>query len=182
MCGITGWISFGEDPGHRPRVIERMTAAHAPRGPDGSGVWRGPHAAIGHRRLAVLDIEGGAQPMTAGAGASAGADVVLSYSGEVYNHHELRAELRGLGWEFTTRSDTEVVLRGYQEWGAGLAARLEGMYAFAVWDARARRLLLVRDRMGVKPLYYARTPDGGRSWGSTGPTRRRRPRPARRAR
>ncbi|PJN40404.1 asparagine synthase (glutamine-hydrolyzing) [Streptomyces sp. CB02959] len=173
MCGITGWISFGADPAHRPHVIERMTAALASRGPDGCGVWRGPHAALGHRRLAVLDIEGGAQPMTAGTagaprttGGPAPAGVVLSYSGEVYNHHELRSELRSLGREFTTGSDTEVVLRGYQEWGAGLAERLEGMYAFAVWDAEARRLLLVRDRMGVKPLYYARTPDGGLVFGS----------------
>ncbi|ANZ20305.1 asparagine synthetase, glutamine-hydrolysing [Streptomyces noursei ATCC 11455] len=174
MCGITGWISFGEAPGHRPDVIERMTAALAPRGPDGAGVWRGPHAAIGHRRLAVLDVDGGAQPMTAGAGDAPPAAgrpaapdaIVLSYSGEVYNHHQLRVELRALGREFATRSDTEVVLRGYQEWGAGLAGHLEGMYAFAVWDARARRLLLVRDRMGVKPLYYARTPDGGLVFGS----------------
>ncbi|MFE6686805.1 asparagine synthase (glutamine-hydrolyzing) [Streptomyces sp. NPDC057743] len=173
MCGITGWVSFGEEPGRRPRVIERMTATLAPRGPDGSGIWVGPHAALGHRRLAVLDIEGGAQPMTASAtgapqaGGSPSPDtVVLSYSGEVYNHHELRRKLRSAGREFATRSDTEVVLRGYQEWGAGLAERLVGMYAFAVWDAAAGRLLLVRDRMGVKPLYYARTPDGGLVFGS----------------
>ncbi|MER7986637.1 asparagine synthase (glutamine-hydrolyzing) [Streptomyces noursei] len=173
MCGITGWISFGTDPGRRPDVVERMTAALAPRGPDGHGVWHGPHAALGHRRLAVLDLAGGAQPMTADAPGApratdgpAPAGVVLSYSGEVYNHHELRTELRSRGWEFTTRSDTEVVLRGYQEWGAGLAGRLEGMYAFAVWDAAAGRLLLVRDRLGVKPLYYARTPDGGLVFGS----------------
>ncbi|KUL33614.1 asparagine synthase [Streptomyces sp. NRRL F-4489] len=200
MCGITGWISFGEEPGQRPRVIERMTDALAARGPDASGIWLGPHAAIGHRRLAVIDPDGGAQPMTASAGgirdgrpvpvplgrpqASATStlahdhsptsttstntpgQIVLTYSGEVYNHHELRAELRGRGHEFRTRSDTEVVLRAYQEWGAGLAGRLTGMYAFAVWDADARRLLLVRDRMGVKPLYYARTPDGGLVFGS----------------
>ncbi|MFK0290205.1 asparagine synthase (glutamine-hydrolyzing) [Streptomyces sp. NPDC090442] len=173
MCGITGWVSFGEEPGRRPRVIERMTAALAPRGPDGSGTWVGPHAALGHRRLAVLDIEGGAQPMAASAtgapqisGSPTRDTVVLSYSGEVYNHHALRDELRSAGREFATRSDTEVVLRGYQEWGAGLAERLVGMYAFAVWDAGAHRLLLVRDRMGVKPLYYARTPDGGLVFGS----------------
>ncbi|MFJ5678941.1 asparagine synthase (glutamine-hydrolyzing) [Streptomyces sp. NPDC093097] len=181
MCGITGWISFGEEPGHRPHLIDRMTAALAPRGPDGSGLWIGPHAALGHRRLAVLDIEGGAQPMTARPGGpprtartptptshpnSDPTDIVLSYSGEVYNHHELREELQAAGHDFATRSDTEVVLRGYQEWGAGIAERLVGMYAFAVWDAGARRLLLVRDRMGVKPLYYARTPDGGLVFGS----------------
>ncbi|MEV0371278.1 asparagine synthase (glutamine-hydrolyzing) [Streptomyces sp. NPDC050636] len=163
MCGITGWISFRVNPEDQPPVIERMTAALAPRGPDASGIWCGPYAALGHRRLAVLDVEGGAQPMTTG---EAGAEVVLSYSGEVYNHHELRAELRRRGHLFTTRSDTEVVLRAYQEWGDQLAGRLEGMYAFALWDARAQRLLLVRDRLGVKPLYYAATPDGGLVFGS----------------
>lgn len=106
----------------------------------------------------MIDIEGGVQPMTAEHDGRTLA--VLTYSGEVYNHRELRAELEAAGHRFRTRSDTEVVLRAYLEWGEHLAERLNGMFAFAVWDVRREELLLVRDRMGVKPLYYHRTPDG----------------------
>ncbi|AKN70503.1 asparagine synthase [Streptomyces sp. PBH53] len=162
MCGITGWVSFHSDARTHATVIEAMTATLAPRGPDASGVWLGEHAAIGHRRLAVIDPEGGGQPMTDRPDEPA---VVLGYSGEIYNHHELRAELRGLGHEFRTRSDTEVVLRAYAQWGDALAGRLEGMFAFAVWDERAQRLLLVRDRLGVKPLFWAAV-DGGLAFAS----------------
>ncbi|MGK4584100.1 asparagine synthase (glutamine-hydrolyzing) [Kitasatospora sp. HPMI-4] len=170
MCGITGWAAFrpGPQDDHGPRtagharVIEEMTATLARRGPDAGGVWLGAHAALGHRRLSVLDLAGGVQPM---ADRPERPDVVLSYSGEVYNHHRLRAELRSLGHEFRTRSDTEVVLRGYLQWGEGVADRLEGMYAFAVWDERRGQLLLVRDRLGVKPLFWARI-DGGAAFGS----------------
>jgi asparagine synthase (glutamine-hydrolysing) len=139
-----------------------MTAELSPRGPDAGGVWLGERAAIGHRRLAVIDLEGGAQPM---ADRPHAPTTVLSYSGEVYNHHELRAELRGRGHRFRTRSDTEVVLRAYEEWGDGLADHLDGMFAFAVWDERAQRLLLVRDRLGVKPLFWAAV-DGGLAFAS----------------
>ncbi|MGW3291503.1 asparagine synthase (glutamine-hydrolyzing) [Streptomyces sp. NPDC001002] len=159
MCGITGWASFHHDARTRAPVIEAMTATLTPRGPDAGGVWLGERAAIGHRRLSVIDLVGGVQPMTGGS------DVVLSYSGEVYNHHQLRSELRGLGHEFRTRSDTEVVLRAYVEWGEAMAEHLEGMFAFAVWDEREQRLLLVRDRLGVKPLYWAAV-DGGLAFAS----------------
>ncbi|MFI7412618.1 asparagine synthase (glutamine-hydrolyzing) [Streptomyces sp. NPDC049627] len=152
MCGITGWASFHHDARTRAPVIEAMTATLAPRGPDAGGVWLGERAAVGHRRLAVIDLAGGVQPMTDRPEAPT---AVLSYSGEVYNHHELRTELRGRGHEFRTRSDTEVVLRAYAEWGEEMAGRLDGMFAFAVWDERAQRLLLVRDRLGVKPLFWA---------------------------
>ncbi|GAA2751324.1 asparagine synthase (glutamine-hydrolyzing) [Kitasatospora cinereorecta] len=158
MCGITGWASFHQDARTNAPVIAAMTTTMALRGPDAGGVWLGPHAALGHRRLAVIDPDGGAQPM-------ADAGTVLSYSGELYNHHLLRAELRRLGHEFRTRSDTEVVLRAYREWGQALVHRLEGMYAFAVWDERRERLLLVRDRLGVKPLFWAPV-DGGLAFGS----------------
>ncbi|WP_438289719.1 asparagine synthase (glutamine-hydrolyzing) [Streptomyces sp. HUAS TT7] len=160
MCGIAGWIDFERDLSEEGAVASAMTATLAPRGPDGAGVWLGPHAALGHRRLAVIDIEGGRQPMTTESG------VVLTYSGEVYNFRELRAELEAKGHRFRTRSDTEVVLRGYMEWGEGVAQRLNGMYAFAVWDARTEELLLVRDRMGVKPLFYCQPPGGGLLFGS----------------
>ncbi|MEU8824720.1 asparagine synthase (glutamine-hydrolyzing) [Streptomyces sp. NPDC048636] len=166
MCGITGWASF-RPPLHdevrtRATVIEAMTAALTPRGPDAGGVWLGQHAAIGHRRLAVIDPTGGAQPM---ADRPDEPTAVLGYSGEVYNHHELRAELSGRGHVFRTRSDTEVVLRAYAEWGEDMADHLEGMFAFAVWDERAGRLLLVRDRLGVKPLFWAPV-EGGLAFAS----------------
>ncbi|MBK3579576.1 asparagine synthase (glutamine-hydrolyzing) [Streptomyces sp. MBT65] len=160
MCGITGWASFHHDARTQAPVIEAMTAALTPRGPDAGGVWLGGHAAIGHRRLSVIDLAGGVQPMT-----DRRSDTVLSYSGEVYNHHQLRSELRGLGHEFRTRSDTEVVLRAYAEWGEAVAEHLDGMFAFAVWDEREQRLLLVRDRLGVKPLYWAAV-DGGLAFAS----------------
>ncbi|MFE5818809.1 asparagine synthase (glutamine-hydrolyzing) [Streptomyces sp. NPDC056479] len=162
MCGITGWASFHGDARTQAPVIEAMTGRLARRGPDAGGVWLGERAAIGHRRLAVIDLEGGVQPMT---DRPHEPTVVLSHSGEIYNHHELRAELRGRGHRFDTRSDTEVVLRAYAEWGDGLADHLEGMFAFAVWDERAQRLLLVRDRLGVKPLFWAAV-DGGLAFAS----------------
>src|SRR5690348_9155118 len=135
-----------------------MTSTMANRGPDAGGVWCSGHAAIGHRRLSVIDLEGGQQPMRAGAPGSD--DVVLTYSGEVYNFTELRSELAALGHEFRTRSDTEVVLHAYLQWGADCVARLNGMFAFGIWDGRCQELLLARDRLGVKPLYYAPLPDG----------------------
>ncbi|CAM5704991.1 asparagine synthase (glutamine-hydrolyzing) [Streptomyces viridifaciens] len=162
MCGITGWVSFHQDVRHTAPVIEAMTATMALRGPDAGGVWLGGHAALGHRRLSVIDLAGGTQPMT---DRPDHPQVVLTYSGEVYNHHRLRAELRGRGHHFVTRSDTEVVLRAYLEWGDALVDQLEGMYAFAIWDERQQRLLLVRDRLGVKPLFWT-TVDGGLVFGS----------------
>jgi asparagine synthase (glutamine-hydrolysing) len=162
MCGITGWASFHHDARTQAPVIEAMTATLTRRGPDAGGVWLGEHAALGHRRLAVIDPAGGAQPMTDRPGEPG---IVLGYSGEVYNHHALRAELRGRGHDFRTRSDTEVVLRAYAEWGENVAEHLDGMFAFAVWDERARRLLLVRDRLGVKPLFWA-VVDGGLAFAS----------------
>ncbi|WP_316525498.1 asparagine synthase (glutamine-hydrolyzing) [Kitasatospora brasiliensis] len=158
MCGITGWVAFERDLTAERTVLEAMTATQVRRGPDAGGVHLEPHAALGHRRLAVIDIAGGTQPMTVEHDGRTLA--VLTYSGEVYNHRELRAELEAAGHRFRTRSDTEVVLHAYLEWGEHLAERLNGMFAFAIWDTRREELLLIRDRMGVKPLYYHRTPDG----------------------
>lgn len=134
-----------------------MTATMTARGPDAGGVWLDGTAALGHRRLAVIDIEGGTQPMTVD---TADGPVALVYSGEAYNFIELRSELEARGHRFRGRSDTEVVLRGYLEWGDEIAERLVGMWAFALWDARVRRLVLIRDRLGIKPLYLAPTEDG----------------------
>ncbi|WP_329585659.1 asparagine synthase (glutamine-hydrolyzing) [Kitasatospora sp. NBC_01250] len=158
MCGIAGWVAFDQDLTEQREVLAAMTGTMACRGPDAGGVQLTAHAALGHRRLAVIDIEGGAQPMTVEREGRLLAS--LTYSGEVYNHVELRAELESHGHRFRTRSDTEVVLQAYLRWGPGFVERLNGMFAFALWDARTEELLLVRDRMGVKPLYYYRTDDG----------------------
>ncbi|MFI5528736.1 asparagine synthase (glutamine-hydrolyzing) [Kitasatospora sp. NPDC051853] len=160
MCGLAGWVCFGRDISAETGIAEAMTETMVCRGPDAGGLWSAPHAQIGHRRLAIIDLEGGRQPMTVGEAAAPGEQVVLSYTGEVYNFRELRDELAGLGHEFRTTSDTEVVLHAYLEWGEAFAERLNGIYAFVIWDARTEELLLVRDRMGVKPLYYYPTPDG----------------------
>ena len=157
MCGITGWVSYRRDLTTARRTVADMTATLACRGPDDSGLWLHPHAAFGHRRLAVIDPDGGAQPMVA---SGAHGPVALTYSGEIYNYTELRSTLRATGHVFTTASDTEVLLRGYLEWGESVAERLNGIYAFAVWDPRDETLVLVRDRLGVKPLYYYSTADG----------------------
>jgi asparagine synthase (glutamine-hydrolysing) len=157
MCGITGWVSFDRDLAQERETLDAMTLTMACRGPDASGTWVDRHAALGHRRLAVIDLPGGTQPMSVH---TPNGDVSLVYSGEVYNFIELRDELVGLGERFTTSSDTEVVLRGYLRWGSALVDRLNGMYAFAIWDARDQKLVLIRDRLGIKPLYYYRTSDG----------------------
>ncbi|GGM40418.1 asparagine synthetase B [Longimycelium tulufanense] len=157
MCGITGWVSFQRDLTSRRDEVAAMTATQECRGPDASGVWLAPHVGLGHRRLAVIDIEGGVQPMTV---ETPDGTVAMTYSGEAYNFTELRDELRRRGHDFRTASDTEVVLRGYLEWGEGLAERLNGMYAFAIWDGRVEKLVLIRDRMGIKPLYVYPTDDG----------------------
>ncbi|HYQ69271.1 asparagine synthase (glutamine-hydrolyzing) [Actinophytocola sp.] len=157
MCGIAGWVAFDADLTRRQADVDAMTATMGCRGPDEGGTWVRRHTALGHRRLAIIDLPGGRQPMTVD---TPGGAVALVYSGETYNFAELREELRGRGHRFRTSSDTEVVLRGYLEWGEDVAARLNGMFAFAVWDERADRLVLVRDRLGVKPLYYHPTPDG----------------------
>lgn len=156
MCGITGWTDWSRDLGEQRSILERMTRTLAPRGPDAEGLWLSRHALLGHRRLAIIDLENGAQPMLA----EAGGRVALTYSGEVYNFRELRAELETLGQVFRTRSDTEVVLRAYLQWGEASFARLRGIYGFALWDEREQSLWLVRDRFGVKPLYYYPTAGG----------------------
>src|ERR1700758_2303230 len=157
MCGITGWVDFSRDQTRERVVIDAMTETMACRGPDASGVWSDRDAALSHRRLAVIDLLGGAQPMSV---SPPHGDVVMVYSGEAYNFKELRDELAQKGEKFQTFSDTEVVLRGYLQWGEALADRLNGMYAFAIWDSRERKLVMIRDRMGIKPFYFYPTPNG----------------------
>ncbi|RLU94594.1 asparagine synthase (glutamine-hydrolyzing) [Streptomyces griseocarneus] len=158
MCGIAGWVDFARDVRLEKETLSAITETMACRGPDAEGLWADEHAALGHRRLSIIDLDGGRQPMTAEEDGRTLA--ALTYSGEVYNFQELRRELRSRGHRFRTDSDTEVVLRAYLEWGEDLVTRLNGMYAFALWDARKQELLLIRDRMGVKPLYYYPLPDG----------------------
>ncbi|MFJ4467134.1 asparagine synthase (glutamine-hydrolyzing) [Streptomyces sp. NPDC089424] len=158
MCGITGWISYQRDLRREHTTVDAMTETMACRGPDARGTWVHGPVALGHRRLAIIDLPGGKQPMSTET-PERGA-VAMVYSGEVYNFTELRAELATRGHRFTTTSDTEVVLHGYLEWGAGIADRLNGMYAFAIWDSREQKLVMIRDRMGIKPLYYYPTHDG----------------------
>lgn len=158
MCGITGWVDYTRDLTQAGQAIGAMTDTLALRGPDASGSWQHRNALLGHRRLAIIDLSGGVQPMTYRC--ASGEEIALVYTGEVYNHHELRERLRKAGHEFHTRSDTEVVLRAYLEWGEHCCEHLTGMFAFAVFDGRDGHFLLVRDRLGVKPLYYARHQQG----------------------
>ncbi|MFC5741324.1 asparagine synthase (glutamine-hydrolyzing) [Dyella tabacisoli] len=158
MCGIAGWVDFELDMNFQLGVLKEMTKSLASRGPDAEGIWHDSHAALGHRRLSVIDLAGGRQPMEAG---TIGADqAVVTFCGEIYNFRDLRKELQSAGFTFETESDTEVLLKAYLQWGEGMATRLNGMYALGIWDRRRDELVLIRDRMGVKPLYYYQTQQG----------------------
>ncbi|WP_192178641.1 asparagine synthase (glutamine-hydrolyzing) [Mesorhizobium amorphae] len=164
MCGICGWIDFDRDLGgpDARRELADMTATMAYRGPDDEGTWIDGTAALGHRRLAIIDIQGGRQPMTLQDGGRPA--LALVYTGETYNYRELRQRLAALGHRFDTSSDTEVVLHAHREWGhrdpRTAVSELNGMFAYALWDAAKRELLLIRDRLGIKPLYYYPTEHG----------------------
>lgn len=153
MCGIAGQIGYHENMRQMSAVMTQMSEAIAPRGPDASGLYVDDHAYLVHRRLAVIDPDNGAQPMSYGG-------YTLVYNGELYNTQELRHGLMERGVEFTGHSDTEVVLRAYAEYGDECVKLFNGIFAFAVWDSRRRRLFLARDRIGVKPLFYSHTRDG----------------------
>lgn len=159
MCGIAGWVSYGQDLRAQRKVLQAMTDTMALRGPDAEGLWVEGPVGLGHRRLSVIDLEGGRQPMLA-KGKNGEDAAVITYSGEVYNFQALRTELQARGYRFKSRSDTEVVLVAYLEWGEAFVDRLNGIYAFAIWDIATQQLLLVRDRAGVKPLFYYPTRDG----------------------
>lgn len=155
MCGIAGIFHLETAKPIDPARLKAMTDALDHRGPDGEGHWIAPGIGLGHRRLSIIDLAGGAQPM-----ASADEADVISFNGEIYNFLEVRAELEALGHAFRTSSDTEVILAAWRQWGADCVTRLNGMFAFAIYDQRARRMFLARDRLGVKPLYFARLSDG----------------------
>lgn len=150
MCGIYGILDFRRpiDSG----LLHRMADVLRHRGPDGSGVFTADGVALGHRRLSIIDLEGGAQPMS-----TTDEQLTVIFNGEIYNFVELRDELSSLGHGFVTRSDTEVILHAYRQWGLDCVSRFNGMFAFALWDASSRQLVLARDHLGIKPLYYAQT-------------------------
>jgi asparagine synthase (glutamine-hydrolysing) len=160
MCGITGFICREGEAADRG-VLERMTATLAHRGPDGDGFYLDGRVALGHRRLAIIDLAGGAQPL-----ANEDGSVWVSYNGELYNEPALRARLEAKGHVYRTVSDTESLVHLYEEEGTAFVAGLNGMFALALWDGKNHRLVLARDRMGQKPLYYAETPGGGLVFGS----------------
>jgi asparagine synthase (glutamine-hydrolysing) len=147
MCGIAGIVNFGQQQVDAA-ALKRMTNALAHRGPDGEGIFHSGGVGLGHRRLAIIDPEAGKQPFFNDDGA-----MVLVYNGEVYNYREIRDDLKTES-VFRTRSDTEVVLHAWEKWGPACLERFRGMFAFALYDARQRAVFLVRDRVGIKPLYY----------------------------
>ncbi len=163
MCGIAGEIRFD---GQLPQLdaVARMTAQQHRRGPDGSGVWAQGHVALGHRRLKIMDLsEAAQQPMV-----DPELGLAVVFNGAIYNYRELRRELEALGYRFFSKSDTEVLLKAYHAWGAAFVERLAGMFAFALWERESGRVVLVRDRLGIKPLYTAAIP-GGLRFASTLP-------------
>jgi asparagine synthase (glutamine-hydrolysing) len=149
MCGICGVYDRSDRP-VSPELVEKMSSVLAHRGPDGSGSYVRGGIGLGHRRLSIIDLDGGAQPVTNEDGS-----LQLIFNGEIYNYIELREELDRHGHVFKTRSDTEVIVHAYEEWGFDCVKRFNGIFAFALWDSKAKRLFLARDHLGVKPLYYA---------------------------
>jgi asparagine synthase (glutamine-hydrolysing) len=154
MCGIAGIVAAHDlAPDDRRRVVA-MRDVQAHRGPDDAGLFVDGQAALGHRRLSIVDLAAGKQPL-----ANEDETIWISFNGEIYNHADLRRELEGWGHVYRTRSDTESIVHAYEQWGDACVDHLRGMFAFAIWDSRRRRLLVARDRLGVKPLYWARVGD-----------------------
>jgi asparagine synthase (glutamine-hydrolysing) len=161
MCGISGWFDTVNERAPDRGIVRAMTDAIRHRGPDGEGFYYGAGIALGHRRLAIIDLTTGAQPMFNAAGT-----VALVFNGEIYNFRELRQELIARNHRFATASDTEVIIHAWMEWGEGCLDRLAGMFAFALWDDEQKILFLARDRLGEKPLYYSLLPDQTLIFGS----------------
>src|SRR3990172_1889670 len=149
MCGICGIVKFDADDSVSPGLLDAMTDRISHRGPDDFCYFVQDNVGLGHRRLSIIDLRGGKQPIFNEDGS-----IVIVFNGEIYNYAELTAELIARGHVFKTRSDTEAIVHAYEEYGDDCVTRLRGMFAFALWDRRKQRLLLVRDRLGIKPLYY----------------------------
>lgn len=161
MCGICGLVYSDRQRRPDPANLAAMNNCLERRGPDAEGFHIQPGVGLGHRRLSVIDLESGGQPMSDPSG-----QITIVFNGEIYNFQSIRSELTGLGHVFKTTSDTEVLLAGFLQWGECVVDRLAGMFAFAIWDARNESLLIARDRLGVKPLYWTRLPDGGLAFAS----------------
>ena len=157
MCGITGMVHWEQDLRKQEPLLRAMQQTLQRRGPDQEGVFLSPRCAMAHTRLAVIDVENGRQPMEAEVG---GETYTIVYNGELYNTPELREQLERAGTVFRTRCDTEVILQAYARWGPNCVTQMNGIFAFAVWEHTAQRLFLARDRIGVKPLFYAEFPNG----------------------
>jgi len=154
MCGIAGLVSSDHLESDAPRRAVRMRDVIAHRGPDDCGMYFDGRAALGHRRLSIVDLRNGQQPLS-----NEGGDVWVVFNGEIYNHADVRRDLEARGHRYRTKSDTETIVHAYEEWGDDCVVRFNGMFAFALWDEPRRRLLLARDRLGIKPLYWARRDD-----------------------
>jgi len=161
MCGICGIVLSDPNARVNPRVIERMSDAIAHRGPDDDGQYVNGNVGLGFRRLSIIDLSGGHQPM-----ANEDETVWIAYNGEIFNHAEHRPLLEARGHQFRTRSDTEAIVHLYEEYGSACPRKLRGMFGFAIWDEKRRSLLLARDRSGIKPMFYATTPGGDLVFGS----------------
>ena len=161
MCGIAGFCDLRGSREPDRVLLRRMNDSQRHRGPDGSGEHFAPGVAFGHRRLSIIDLETGQQPLY-----NEDRSVVVIFNGEIYNYQSLIPELQALGHTFHTRSDTEVIVHAWEAWGEACVERFRGMFAFALWDANTETLFLARDRLGVKPLYYAMLPDGHIVFGS----------------
>jgi asparagine synthase (glutamine-hydrolysing) len=149
MCGICGMVALDHEGRADARLVQAMADSIRHRGPDDEGLYAGGQAALGHRRLSIIDLAGGKQPI-----GNEDGTVWIVFNGEIYNFRELRRDLEGKGHRFQTHSDTEVIVHLYEQYGPDAVSRLQGMFAFAIWDERARTLFLARDRVGIKPLYY----------------------------
>ncbi|QJW47424.1 hypothetical protein HA075_17530 [bacterium BFN5] len=152
MCGITGWIDWDNHLEQERPILDAMVATLAARGPDASGTYVKQHVAFGHRRLSVVDLINGAQPMIRQRGSET---YIITYNGELYNTPELQKDLESKGYRFTTTCDTEVLLTAYIEYGPACVEKFNGIFAFGIWDEAKETLFLARDRIGVKPLFYA---------------------------
>ena len=161
MCGIAGIFHCSTPKPVDAARVERMCDALIHRGPDGAGVWTAPGVGLGHRRLSIIDLAGSPHPMHSSDGRA-----VIVFNGEIYNFQELRAELAAHGAVFHTDGDTEVILAAWQRWGPDCLSRLQGMFAFALYDLTERTLFLARDRLGVKPLFMAHLSDGSLAFAS----------------
>src|SRR6266481_9830126 len=149
MCGIAGQFNFQRREPVERETIVRMTRLIAHRGPDDEGFFISGPVGLGSRRLSIIDLAGGHQPMS-----DAEESVWITFNGEIYNYMEIRSELQGKGHQFRTNSDTEVIIHGYKEWGTEVFSHLNGMFGLAIWDVRKQRLVLARDATGIKLIYY----------------------------